>query len=73
MLMTMRPLCQLTRRIDGTMVLLMLIVIGNGHASAVALEAVSRDALVNDFVIVIVVWDFDFARELHVVVLPCLC
>jgi len=69
-LMTMRPLSQLIGRIHGPLILLMMTC--NRHSGPMALETPHRDALVVENVVV-VVWDFDFARELDVVVLLFSC
>ena len=61
----MSPFSKLIRRIDRTLILLMMA--SHGHTSAVALERMRRHALVNYFILVI--GDLDFARELDVVVL----
>ena len=61
----MSPFSKLIRRIDRTLILLM--VASHCHTRAVALKRMRRHALINDFVVVI--GDLDFARELDVVVL----
>jgi len=58
----MSPFCKLVVRANRVLVL--FVVAGYGHACAVGLERVRRQALVD-----VVVGNFYFARELDVVVL----
>jgi hypothetical protein len=57
----MRPFRKLVRRIDRVLVLLVVC----AHGSRVFVQRVGR----HSFVDVVFVWDFDFARELNVVIL----
>jgi hypothetical protein len=59
----MSPFSELISRINRVLVL--LVVARHGHACTVGFEGMRRHALVDD----VVIWDFDFARELNVVVL----
>jgi len=59
----MSPFRELIRRINR--VLILLVVARHGHACAVAFEGMRRHAFIDD----VVVGNFDFARELDVVVL----
>ena len=68
MVMVMRPLSQLIRRVNRSLIL--LVVARDCHSGAVSLQALERDALVDDVMGgFIVFWDFEFAGELDVVVL----
>jgi hypothetical protein len=61
-LRAMRPLSKLIRRVNRLLVLLMM----RAHGRWMVVQGVRRHAFIDVFV---VVWDFDFARELDVIVL----
>jgi hypothetical protein len=71
----MSPLSKLLiRRINRSMMILLVVMMTrHRHSGTMSLEALHRDALVNHIVafvfVVGIVGDFDFARELDVVIL----
>jgi len=58
----MRPLRKLIRRVNRLLILLMM----RAHGRRMVVQGVRRHALID---VIVIVWDFDFARELDVIVL----